>query len=103
MQVLLDVSFIFTLLDFAKRGLMIDKEKSNIDKLAGQPTTQKKEQQATDGATIQVDIVLNEPRIALLEDASKPNSKAIVLQVRGLNRTAEILFRFYLEQFSTDI
>ena len=64
---------------------MIDKE-NNMDKLSGQPTKQRKEQQSTNGNTIKVDIVMNEPRIALLEDASKPNSRAIVLQVRRLNK-----------------
>ena len=83
---------------------MIDKEKSNIDKLSGQPTTQKKEQQSTDGITIQVDVVMNKPRIALLEDASKPTSRAIVLQVGGLNRTIKSLISsFIIEQFTTDI
>ena len=61
---------------------MIDKDNSSVDKLpTNQPTEQEREQ-STDGMTIQVDIVLNEPRIALLADASKPNSRAIVLQVR---------------------
>jgi len=72
------------LLDFAKKSFIINKDSSSVDKLpTSQPTEQKKEQ-STDGMTLQVDIVLNEPRIALLEDASKPNSRAIVVQVREI-------------------
>ena len=80
---------------------MIDKEKNNIDKLSGQPTTLRKEQQSTEGTALQVDLVMNEPRIALLEDASKPHSRAIVLQVRGLSKS--FLSSFIIELFSTDI
>lgn len=83
---------------------MIDKEKSDMDKLSGQSTIQKKEQQSTDGNTIKVDVVINDPRIALLEDASKPNSRAIVLQVSGLNRIIKGLTSSHtIELFSTDI
>ena len=60
---------------------MVDKDVSNIKKLSSQPQ-QKKEQQSVKGMEIKVEVILNEPRIALLEDASKPNSRAIVLQVR---------------------
>lgn len=81
MQVLLDVAFIFTLLDFAKRSVRIDREKSNIDAISAQPEQSKEKQQSADALTVKVDIVLSEPRIVLLEDASKPNSRAIVLQV----------------------
>ena len=70
---------------------MIDKEKSDMKKLSGQPTTPRKEQHSTDGNTIKVDIVMNEPRIALLEDASKPNSRAIVLQVRIIKQNNQML------------
>ena len=81
LQLLLDVKFIFTLLDFAKRSFMTDKDKS-IATLSEQPKQQqKKEQQSVDARTIQLDILLNKPRIALLEDASVSNSRAIVLQV----------------------
>lgn len=81
LQLLLDVTFIFTLLDFAKRSFMVDKDVSNIKKLSGQPK-QKKEQQPAKTMTLQVEVILNKPRIALLEDASKLNSRAIVLEVR---------------------
>ena len=60
---------------------MVDRQKSSVDKLSDQSTVQQKEESTTE-LTLNVDIVLNEPRIALLEDASKPNSRAIVLQVR---------------------
>lgn len=61
---------------------MPDQDKS-IEKLTGQPQ-QKKEQQSTDTRTLNIDVIMNEPRIALLEDASKPNSRALVLQVREM-------------------
>lgn len=82
MEVLLDITFIFTLLDFAKRSLMVDRDKSNIEVIPSQPKRkQQQQQQTTDGTTMKLDVVLNEPRIALLEDASRSNSRAIVIQV----------------------
>ena len=64
---------------------MIDRQSNSIDKLSDQSTVQQNEESRTD-LTMQVDIVLNEPRIALLEDASKPNSRAILLQVKSKQR-----------------
>ena len=80
LQLLLDVTFIFALLDFAKRSFMVDKDASNIKKLSSEPKPEKK-QQSVEGMTVQVEVMLKKPRIALLEDASKPNTRAIVLQV----------------------
>lgn len=84
LQLLLDVPFIFALLNFAKSSFKIDQDRSNLEKLSGRPKQkqkQEKEQQSAGGTTIDVEVVLNRPRIALLEDASEPNSRTMVLQV----------------------
>ena len=71
---------------------MIDRQSNSIDKLSDQSTVQQNEESRTD-FTMQVDIVLNEPRIALLEDASKPNSRAILLQVKSKQKMDSLYMR----------
>ncbi|XP_065918579.1 intermembrane lipid transfer protein VPS13C-like isoform X2 [Dysidea avara] len=82
LQVLVNVKFIFMLLDFAKRSIPLREEIENVSALSQQPELPQQQQKTTssDGTSMNIDIVLNEPRIALLEDASEQNSRVILIK-----------------------
>ena len=81
----MNVKFIFMLLDFAKRSIPLREEIENVSALSQQPELPQQQQKTTssDGTSMNIDIVLNEPRIALLEDASEQNSRVILIKVMG--------------------
>jgi len=64
------------LLDFAKRSIPFLEEIESVNKQPPQ-----KQQQTTSGTSMNIEVVLNDPRIALLEDATNQNSRVILLKV----------------------
>jgi len=81
LQILLNVKFIFMLLNFAKRSMPPREDIESISKVSQQPQQQQQQTTSSDGTSMNIDIVLNESRIALLEDASDLNSRVILVKV----------------------
>ena len=99
LQILLDVKFIFMLLDFAKRSIPLREEIENIGKSPQQSLQPARQQRTTSSneISVNIDFVLNEPRIALLEDAADHNSRVILVKVLDICNKITLVFPF--EQF----